>query len=94
MDALLREAGVAPTVSFESQDLATIEGLVAAGLGVALVPEPFAGQSGTIGIRMTAGARRTIGLTWRADRPLPPPAVRLRDFLATHAVGDDEAPGR
>jgi len=31
VDGLLREAGVAPVVSFESQDLATIEGLVAAG---------------------------------------------------------------
>ncbi len=45
VDGLLREAGVAPPVSFESQDLATIDGLVAAGLGVAVVPEAFAGQS-------------------------------------------------
>ncbi|QBR92890.1 LysR family transcriptional regulator [Nocardioides euryhalodurans] len=95
VDGLLRAAGVSPTISFESQDLATIEGLVAAGLGVALVPEQFAGQSGTVGVRLTSqAARRTIGLTWREDRPLSPPAVRLRDFLATHAVGDDEAPGR
>lgn len=84
VDGLLRAAGVAPVVSFESQDLATIEGLVAAGLGVALVPEPFAGQSGTVGIRLTAkAARRTIGLTWRADRDLARPAVRFRDFVAS-----------
>ena len=54
VDALLRDAGVSPTVSFESQDLATIEGLVAAGLGVAIVPEPFAGQSGTSGLAIAA----------------------------------------
>lgn len=36
-DGLLAAAGVAPVVSFEIADLATIEGLVAAGLGVALV---------------------------------------------------------
>ena len=55
VDGLLREAGVAPPVSFESQDLATIEGLVAAGLGVAVVPEAFAGHSGTVGLRLTSG---------------------------------------
>ena len=82
VDGLLREAGVAPAVSFESQDLATIEGLVAAGLGVAVLPEPFAGQSGTVGVEIAAeGARRTIGLTWRTDRPLSAPAARFRDFV-------------
>jgi LysR family transcriptional activator of glutamate synthase operon len=82
IDGLLRDAGISPRVSFESQDLATIEGLVAAGLGVALVPEPFAGVSGTVGIRLTAdAARRTIGLTWRSDRELAPPAARFRDFV-------------
>jgi LysR family transcriptional regulator, transcription activator of glutamate synthase operon len=82
VDGLLREAGVVPTVSFESQDLATIEGLVAAGLGVAVVPEAFAGLSGTVGLRLTsAGARRTIGLTWRTDRELTPPAQRFLDFV-------------
>ena len=84
VDGLLREAGVSPEVSFESQDLATIEGLVAAGLGIAIVPEPFAGQSGTIGVRIaSAGARRTIGLTWRTDGALPAPAVRFRDFVTS-----------
>ena len=82
VDGLLRDAGVSPTVSFESQDLATIEGLVAAGLGVAIVPEAFAGQSGTTGLALAGdAARRTIGLAWRTDRPLPAPAVRFRDFV-------------
>lgn len=87
VDALLREAGVAPAVSFESQDLATIEGLVAAGLGVAVVPEAFAGLSGTVGIRIVAeGARRTVGLTWRTDRVLPAPAARFRDLVTAGAI--------
>ena len=86
VDALLRDAGVSPTVSFESQDLATIEGLVAAGLGVAIVPEPFAGQSGTTGVAIAAeAARRTIGLTWRTDRALPAPAARFRDSVTAQA---------
>jgi LysR family transcriptional activator of glutamate synthase operon len=82
VDGLLRGAGVSPAVSFESQDLATIVGLVAAGLGVAVVPEAFAGRAGTVGLRIAAdGAQRTIALTWRGDRELPPPAVRFRDFV-------------
>ena len=82
VDGLLAEAGVTATVSFESADLATIEGLVAAGLGVALVPEQFAGASGTIGIQVSAsGARRTIGVAWRSDRDLAPPAARFLEFV-------------
>ena len=83
VDGLLRSADVSPDISFESQDLATIEGLVAAGLGVAIVPEMFAGTSGTVGIPIaSSAARRTVGLTWRAERPLSPPAERFRDFVA------------
>lgn len=82
VDDLLRTAGIAPTISFESQDLATIEGLVAAGLGVAIVPEHFAGASGTVGITIAgASVRRSIGLVWRTDRELSPAAVRFRDFV-------------
>ncbi|MET9022935.1 LysR family transcriptional regulator [Actinopolymorpha sp. NPDC004070] len=87
VDTLLGDAGVSPAISFVSQDLATIEGLVAAGLGVAIVPEPFAGQSGTVGIAIAAeSARRTIGLTWRTDRALSAPARRFRDFVAASAT--------
>ena len=86
VDGLLRDAGVTPAVSFESQDLATIEGLVAAGLGVAIVPEHFAGASGTVGIALAGAAvRRSIGLVWRTDRPLSPAAERFRDFVVTPA---------
>ncbi|HVK28242.1 MAG TPA: LysR family transcriptional regulator [Nocardioides sp.] len=86
VDGLLSDAGVAPPVSFESADLVTIEGLVSAGLGFAIVPEAQAGLSGTLSLRIThARARRTIGLTWRTDRPLAPPATRLRDHVVAHA---------
>jgi DNA-binding transcriptional LysR family regulator len=84
VDDLFAAAGVAPRVAFESGDLATIEGLVGSGLGVALVPEQFAGASGTVGIPLSAaGAERVVGLTWRTDRPLAPAAARLRHFLVS-----------
>lgn len=83
VDGLLAAAGVTPRISFESADLATIEGLVAAGLGVAVVPEQFAGASGSVGVPVSsAGARRTVGLTWRADRVLAPAAARFREFVS------------
>ncbi|OLR93887.1 LysR family transcriptional regulator [Actinokineospora bangkokensis] len=84
LEGLFAEAGIAPAISFESADLATIEGLVAAGLGVALLPEPFAGLSGTVGIPLTtAAARRTVGLTWRTGGDLTPAAARFLDFVRT-----------
>ncbi|MGG5258069.1 LysR family transcriptional regulator [Phycicoccus avicenniae] len=88
VDSLLAEAGVTADVAFESADLATIEGLVAAGLGIALVPEQFAGASGSVGIALDAPrARRTIGLTWRADHELAPPAARLLAFVRDRRRG-------
>ncbi len=82
-DGLLEAAGVrTPRVSFEIGDLLTIEGLVGAGLGVAILPEQFAGASGTIGIPLAAtGSERVIGLTWRTSHPLSPAAARLLQFL-------------
>lgn len=82
VDDLFAAAGVTPQVDFEIGDLATVEGLVGAGLGVALVPEQFAGASGTIGLALnTPGAERVVGLTWRTDRPMSPAAVRFRSFV-------------
>lgn len=96
VDGLLADAGVTMTVSFESADLATIEGLVAAGLGVAVVPEAFVGLSGTVGVALTgANARRTVGMTWRTDRELEPAAARFRDFVvgeAPYGAGEPLAP--
>jgi LysR family transcriptional regulator, transcription activator of glutamate synthase operon len=82
VDELFAAAGVAPRPAFESGDLATIEGLVGSGLGVALLPEQFAGTSRTVGVPLQAGgAERVVGLTWRTDRVQAPPAARFLEFL-------------
>jgi DNA-binding transcriptional LysR family regulator len=82
LDELLKSEGMTPRISFESADLATIEGLVGAGLGLAILPEQVVGASGTTGVSLAAaGAERVVGLTWRTDRALPPAAGRLLDFL-------------
>ncbi|MEV4343023.1 LysR family transcriptional regulator [Actinoplanes sp. NPDC049596] len=93
VDDLFATAGVTPRVAFEISDLATIEGLVGAGLGVALVPEQFVGVSGTIGLALAApSVERVVGLTWRTDRRLGPAAERFRDFVeqaAPYGLTDD-----
>lgn len=82
VDELCAGAGVAPRVAFEIGDLATIEGIVGSGLGVALLPERLAGASGTVGVPLVAsGAERTVGLTWRSDREMAPAAARFREFV-------------
>lgn len=89
VDQLFAAAGVAPRVSFESGDLATIAGLVGAGLGVALLPEQFAGVANTVGVPLTTeGAERVVGLTWRNDRTPAPAAARLLEFLRAAAPFD------
>ena len=82
-DELLQAAGVrAPHLAFEIGDLLTIEGLVGAGLGVAILPEQFAGVSGTVGVPLTGvDSERVIGLTWRTTHPLTPAAARFLQFL-------------
>jgi DNA-binding transcriptional LysR family regulator len=86
VDELFAAAGVTPRIAFEIGDLATIEGLVGAGLGVAVVPEQFAGASGTVGVPLAApGASRVIGLTWRTDREPAPSARRFLSIVS--AVG-------
>jgi DNA-binding transcriptional LysR family regulator len=85
IDELLHAEGVLPHISFESADLATIEGLVGVGLGLAILPEQLTGASSTVGIALAAaGAERVIGLTWRIDRLLSPAAARLLEFLGHH----------
>jgi LysR family transcriptional regulator, transcription activator of glutamate synthase operon len=89
LDELLQAEGMTPRISFESADLITIEGLVGAGLGLAILPEQLVGASGTTGVPLAAaGAERVIGLTWRTDRSLPPAAARFLTFLR-HAAPFD-----
>jgi DNA-binding transcriptional LysR family regulator len=83
LDELLAAEGVVLSrVSFEIGDLATVEGLVGAGLGIAILPDQFAGLSGTAGVPLAAeSAERVVGLTWRTDRTLSPAASRFLEFV-------------
>jgi DNA-binding transcriptional LysR family regulator len=72
-----------PRVVFRSNDDATIHGLVAAGVGAALLPQLSVdrGHPGVRAVEIGAGLPpRVIGLAWHRDRDLLPAA---REFVAT-----------
>jgi DNA-binding transcriptional LysR family regulator len=82
-DRLCREAGFAPQIKFEGDDVATAAGLVSAGLGVALLPD-FAGiDPGKVKkLRVTEPVcRRELGLAWMKDRTLSRAAELFRTFI-------------
>jgi DNA-binding transcriptional LysR family regulator len=86
-DTLLRDAGVTARYAFESDELGTAAGLVAAGLGVAVLPSDTA-VAGTVPLPLTdRGAHRVISLTWSSRRTLTAPVAALRHHLITHGPG-------
>jgi DNA-binding transcriptional LysR family regulator len=83
-DDLCAAAGFRPKIVFEGDDLSNVRGLVAAGLGVAIVPatragSPVAGPGSVLYLPiLDHGAEREIYLTWPADKALLPAAELFR----------------
>ncbi len=93
-DDLCAAAGFRPKVVFEGDDLSNVQGLVAAGLGVAIVPaprvgSPVAGPGPVLYLPiLDQGAERDIYLTWPADKPLlPAPELFRRHVIDTVSAG-------
>ena len=83
-DRLCREAGFSPQLAFEATDLATIDSLVGAGLGVAILPAGAVrgNDSGAVSVPLAGvRSRREIGMSWRLSAPLTPAAERFRAFV-------------
>jgi len=93
-DELCRAAGFEPTVVLEVEELQTLEGLVNAGLGVAIVP---AGGRNTdtkdrwnpMGTRRIPladkGASRAVGIAWSSGRRLLPAAQNFLESASATA---------
>lgn len=84
LEEMCAAANFRPRVTFETSELFTISGMVAAGLGVAIMPVeqspllpeglvqvPLAGPSST----------RDVGIIWKAGEPLNRPVQAFRDFV-------------
>jgi DNA-binding transcriptional LysR family regulator len=82
-DDLWDEAGIDPEIVFEASEIPTMEGLVAAGFGVAVVPVPREGtETRVVHVPLSNNrAKREVGLAWGRDRPLAPPSERFVQFL-------------
>jgi LysR family transcriptional activator of glutamate synthase operon len=91
-DDLCEQAGFRPAVVFEGDDLSTVRGFVAAGLGIAVLPAPRAGApesaAGPILYReiRDKGAVREICLMWSAERRLLPAAELFRQHVISSAA--------
>ena len=87
-------AGFTPRISFEGEETETIRGLVAAGMGVSLLPEmalyaPSPLQPAKVRIH-TPQVTRTIGLIQRSQQKLPQVAKVFQTFLLQHFEGKGE----
>lgn len=71
-DELCARAGFKPRIGFEGEEVATLWGLVGAGLGIALAPRPVVSGPGAPVAVLVSDPRcsRTIGLAWVKKRYL------------------------
>jgi LysR family transcriptional activator of glutamate synthase operon len=80
-----QEAGFSPRIGFEGEETDTIRGLVAAGMGVSLLPEMALNYSGPLQpakVRIhNPSVTRTIGLIHRNNDKLPLVAKVFHAFL-------------
>jgi DNA-binding transcriptional LysR family regulator len=86
IEAILRAAGAAPQIVSESDESASIRGLVAAGSGVAIVPRSGAsGEVGTLRID-DPGAARAVGIAWIPGRYLSAAEAAFRSFVLAESA--------
>jgi len=74
----LRAAGVEPRMAFRSDDNATLQAMVATGMGIALVPRLTVNEADSRVAVIELGERvppRLIGLAWHRDRYRSPAAL-------------------
>ena len=93
---LCHAAGFEPEVELEADDLLTVRGLVAAGLGVAVVPAmglpaPTTFARSRLLPIVDAGAHREVGVAWVRGRPLLPSGEAFRHFVHADGAMDGHA---
>jgi LysR family transcriptional regulator, transcription activator of glutamate synthase operon len=85
IDAALREAGAAPQVVFESDELVSVRELVARSLGVSIVPRSTVEGDGPQVAAIPVGLVRPLTLVWR-ERRQPPAAAAFLAFVCAAAA--------
>jgi len=83
LDEMMAAGGVTPHVTAECQELSTVAALVAARIGVALLPHEaeHSYPPGMVTVPITGvDSGRDIGLVWARGRPLSAAASRVREL--------------
>lgn len=94
-DEMCAAAGFVPELAFEGEEADTLRGLVAAGLGVAVVPpSERTPADDVVELSLSPKAMRQIGLVWTAGRTLPPAADAFREFVLRNKPRPDTRVGR
>ncbi|PZF97032.1 LysR family transcriptional regulator [Micromonospora deserti] len=84
-DDWCRQAGFTPRLAFEGEEIDTVLGLVAAGLGVALLPLGPAAHHDVVRVTVThPQTTRTVALVWLADRAYAPPVEAFRASVLSY----------
>jgi DNA-binding transcriptional LysR family regulator len=84
-DQLFRQTGIHPKIAFEGEEVSTAAGLVAAGLGVSLLPDAGLDKSKIARISLCRPkCQRIIGLASIEGRYLSPAALQFRQFVVHH----------
>ncbi|QOS99365.1 LysR family transcriptional regulator [Brevibacterium sp. JNUCC-42] len=87
-DTLCMQAGFTPDVTFEGEEIATVAGLVAAKLGVSLVPDVNVLDKSKISLLRVTNptCKRIIGIAWKEKRYLSPVSRRFISFVKAHYI--------
>ena len=82
-DQLCHDAGIVPRIMFEGEELHTIAGFVASGLGVSLIPDmKDIDQIKISRIRVSwPKCERAIGIAWMEGRYLSSAAKQFKEFV-------------
>jgi LysR family transcriptional regulator, transcription activator of glutamate synthase operon len=77
------EARFVPKIGFEALDLGTLRGMIAAGLGIGVLPRSPVRVTGIVEIKLSQPRIvRPLGIGWIEQRYLAPCAAAFRDFVA------------
>lgn len=86
LDRLFADTGHAPVIACEGDEPAAVRGLIAAGVGIGLLPTISRRTTSTpkVGwVHLNSDiARRTLRLYWHRERYLTAAAQRFRDFTS------------
>ena len=88
-DKVCADSSFLPNIAFEGTDIAMLRGLIAAGLGIGLLPRAPARFAGIVEIKLSPPRPvRPIGIGWIEDRYLPPCAIEFRKFIVSKFHGN------